>query len=259
MPTPDPPLIFNLVPENDVAEAVVAHADNAPFKHTNPTEGTVSLGVGIVHSPKNAGHLLSFGNDSVCCDIFLPQGCPKQCHFFINPRSREVLLRDDSDDSSTALLSSANPDESRFSLPHAQHRQRVVLAAINNARICMCDALFRLVWSGNRDGALEAAQRTRKFPPDPALRSSELDLLENGHIIHSRIKTLGEGASAKVFRTLNLKTGDHFAVKIYKFDFSVEQAGKDAVRKEVNLIAGLSHVCSGLSDFLIITFFGGRC
>jgi len=220
----------------------VSHTCNAPFKHTNLSDGTVSLGIGTGHVPKNEGQLISFGIDPVCCDIVLPYGRPKQCHFSIHPRTCELLLHDDSDNSSTALLSSPKSGESTLSLPRAQHRQRVVLASINNARICISNSVFRLAWSRNRGKALEDAQRMRKFSPDHAYISTPLDLLENGRITHKRIKILGEGASAKVYLTRNLKTGDHLAVKVYKFEDRVEEMGKDAVRKEVNLIESLHHV-----------------
>jgi hypothetical protein len=240
-----PPLIFNLAPQNRAARLVVDHDRNARFKHENTTSvKTVSLGVGIGHEPKNQGQLISFGTDPGCCDILLRSGFPRQCHFSIHPRTHEVLLHDDSQDGSTTLLSSNKPEESRFSIPEAQHRQRVVLTAMNNAHIRIFDALFKLTWSGNKDEALERAQSMVRFAPDHACISTPIDLLENGQITHRRIRILGEGASAVVYLTMNLKTGDHLAVKMYKFNgqAEVEKACKDAVRKEVNLIASLHHV-----------------
>jgi hypothetical protein len=232
-------LIFNLFPENEKAEAVVSHFRNAPFKHTNTDDGKVSLGVGIEHNPKNRGQLISFGDDPACCDIFLPDSCARQCHFLFHPRTCEVLLHDDSNDSSTALLLPHFPEAQQFSLPDAQHRQRVLLAGHHDALICISDACFRLAWSETRNRALIEAQRMRKFAPV----STQLDPLENGRITHAPLEILGEGGSAMVLLTLNLKTGDYLAVKVYNSRHRVERAIKDGVRKEVNLIASLHHVC----------------
>lgn len=234
-------MVFYLVPLGQPATNIVSLPINAPFKH-NASNGRVWLRVGLEHTPKKSGQLISFGSDRSRCDINLPEGCPMQCHFFIHPRTRELLLRDDSSNSSTILFASAEPAASRFSLPDAQPRQRVVLGAIQNARIRMHNALFTLGWGPSRCSALEAARTMPRFTPSGALSSNPVDLLEGGRIVHSRMAQLGQGSSAKVFLTLNLKTGDHLAVKIFVFRRGMESKGKEVVRKEVDMMKELSHV-----------------
>ncbi len=97
-------------------------------------------------------------------------------------------------------------------------------------------------WSGTRKNAYEAARATSKFSPSVALGSHAADLLEHGRIVHRRIRRLGSGSYGKVFLTVNLKTGDHLAVKIFEFEAEVETEGKKLVRQEVDLMKDLSHV-----------------
>ncbi len=97
-------------------------------------------------------------------------------------------------------------------------------------------------WSETRKDALEAARGTFKFSPRVALGSRAADSLEHGRIVHRRICRLGSGSFAKVFLTVNLKTGDHLAVKIFGFEPELEQEGKELVRQEVDLMKDLSHV-----------------
>ncbi len=126
-----PPAFFYLLPQNKAATSIVSLPSNASFKHTDSSDGSVWLRIGIDHTPKCSGRLVSFGHDDSCCDILLPEGYPqKQCHFYIHPRTLEVILRDDTSDYSTILFSSPTPNETRFSLPDAQPRQRVVLEAV---------------------------------------------------------------------------------------------------------------------------------
>lgn len=239
-----PPVFFYLLPQNQAAVSIVSLPSNASFKHSEPRDGSVWLRVGIDHIPKSPGRLVSFGCDHSCCDILLPEGYPqKQCHFYIHPRTFEILLRDDTADYSTILISSNTPTETRFSLPDGQPRQRVVLEAVKNAHIRMRKALFMIGWAGTRDVAFEAARATSKFSPSVALGSRAADIFENGRIVHRRISRLGTGSYGKVFLTVNLKTGDHLAVKVFEFAPEVEREGKDLVRQEVELIKELSHVC----------------
>ena len=243
----DEPVFFYLLPQNEQAAQVVSLSSNAPFKHINSDDGSEWLRVGIRHIPKNPGRLVSFGCDRCCCDIILPEGFPRwQCHFFINPLTAELLLRDDTVDGTTVLTASNDPADPRFDLPDAHPRQRVVVQDIRNARIRMQNALFMLGWSGTINSAMDAAKTMSRFAPSPAFRSSLADLRERGQIVHRRIRKLGRGGAAKVYLTLNLKTGDHLAVKIFRFDPTVEMAGKIEVKREVDLLKRLSHVSSEL-------------
>ena len=248
-----PPVFFYLLPQNQAAARIVSLPSNASFKHSDPSDGSAWLRVGIDHIPKSSGRLVSFGRDHSCCDILLPEGYPqKQCHFYIHPGTFEVLLRDDTVDYSTILISSNTPAETRFSLPDGQPRQRVVLEAIRNAHIRMQKALFMVGWSGTRRMAFEAARATSKFLLSGAVGSPAADLLENGRIVHRRIRRLGSGSYGKVFLTVNLKTGDHLAVKVFEFKPEVEREGKDLVRQEVDLIKELSHVSLEAARLLFI-------
>jgi hypothetical protein len=221
---------------------VVSFPVNAPFKGPSLNNEGEWLHIGIEHTPKNFGQLISFGRDPSCCDIILPEGSPKQCHFFIHPQSREVLLRDDSHDNSTVLFASSSPAEWRLNLPDVQPRQRVMLPVKRYASIRMRNALFRLGWSETIQHAHQAAQAMHVSTPAVALSSNPVDALENGQIFHQPIIQLGQGTSGKVFLTVNLKTGEHLAVKNFRFPPGNERKGKDIVRREVNLMKALSHV-----------------
>lgn len=237
------PVFLYLDPQNQAAVQIVTLPVNARFKHTRPDK-TAWLRIGIDHDPKNLGQLISFGCDSTCCDIILRPGfAQRQCHLFIHPRTGELLLRDDTTDHSTEIFGSNDPLEHKFRLPDTQPRQRVLLAVAENVRIKMKDALFKVNWS-ERLRAFNAAKMMPMITQSVAHSFTRADHVESGRIVHRRVSKLGKGATATVFLTLNLKTGDQIAVKIFnKFKtIAEEMESKKYVKREVDLMSRLSHV-----------------
>ncbi len=253
------PAFFYLDPLDQAAAQIVSLPVNLRFKHIL-VEGRACLRVGVDHVPKRPGQLISFGRNPSLCDIALPQDFPgTQCHFSINPQSGELLLRDDTEDMSTLLSAPSTPEDQRLRLPDSRPRQRVVLTTEKGNLIRMKNAQFLLLWSerATRERALEEAKNKAMIGPGVALNLGSDLGLERGQIIHSRIAELGKGVTATVFKTLNLNTGDHLAVKSFHFESPKHQdAVKVVVRKEVVLLSQLSHVRSDLvEDFLNIAVF----
>ena len=232
---------FYLAPEGEIATRILSDPVNALFKHAH-RDGREVFRIGDDHSPKTSGQLITFGSDRSCCDIILPEGFPpKQCHFFINPRTGELLLRDDTEDETTWLSHSNFPS---FSLPSSmQPRQRVVPTAEHRVQVAMQRANFHLVW-GNPKRAFQAAWTKSLIPQNIASRDQRI--LQSGRIVHSRMRELGQGATAKVYLTLDLNTGDHLAVKTFLREpgESEHQVNivKHLARMEVRVMSKLSHV-----------------
>lgn len=234
------PAFFYLVPEDEIASQIISIPVNAPFKYTR-RDGKKVFRIGADHTPKTPGQLISFGSDPACCDILMPQGSPpKQCHFFLNPRTGELLLRDDTEDGATWLTHS-NP--AKFSLPEGRQRQRVVPTTEEHAAVAMQSAKFDLVWSEpKRAFAIAKAN----FIVRQISTGKQERIYQCGQIVHSRIRELGQGATAKVFLTIDLNTGDHLAVKTF-----LRQVGrterdinniKHFARLEIKTMSKLSHV-----------------
>lgn len=215
---------------------------NAHFKHILQS-GKAHLRIGIDHRPKRPGQLVSFGRDPSSCDVVLPQEFPeRQCHFFIHSRTGELVLRDDTANDSTLLFIPSTPSDPTLTLPDCHPRQRVVLASEQAPNIKMGDALFTLLW-GERERAFQAAKNTPIITRSPPQGLTPALGLERGKIVHKCVGELGKGATATVFKTLNLHTGDYLAVKIFSFDSWIyEDIAKKEVRKEVGVLSQLSHV-----------------
>jgi hypothetical protein len=246
------PVFFFLVPQDQAADDILTIGLNARFRNTDPEDGSLSLRVGLDHQPRQPGQLISFGRDRSRCDVVLPAGfSARQCHFFIHPRTGEVILRDDSINSSTSLLHLNESLTTRCALPDSQPRQRVVPHTMQEICIRMHNAVFMVFWCDK----VRAFEATKTMPRFRAPLTVVLaDPLENGQIVHQHIHGLGQGATAEVFKTLNLKTGDHLAVKIFKHAPDNEEAIKRVVRIEVELISQLSHVSSGILQNLVSVF-----
>lgn len=235
------PVFFYLAPEGEIATRILSDPVNASFKHPQP-DGVDIFRIGVDHSPRTSGQLVTFGTDRSCCDIILPPGFPlKQCHFFINPRTGELLLRDDSADETTLLTHSNLPF---FSLPSStQPRQRVVPTAEHRARVTMQRARFHLIW-GSPKIAFPAAWTKSLISPN--ITSRDQRILQNGQLVHSRMRELGQGATAKVYLTLDLNTGDHIAVKTFSREQGKSEHRGNTVKRlarmEVRVMSKLSHV-----------------
>lgn len=249
------PAFFDLVPVDSAAAQIVSLPQNEFFKAN--LSGKVCLKIGVDHNPKHAGQLISFGRDSSSCDVTLPPGFPeKQCHFFVHPRTREVLLRDDTSHGSTSLADPDDVSNLALGLPTSQPRQRVLLNTIPEFVLKMENATFILAWS-DRGRAFDAAKTTSIVRESVAITSSRHLLLQDGSLIHSPFQQLGLGDSATVFKTLNLNTGSHLAVKIFHPIPGIsERADKNLKReykREAKLISRLSHVSNSILQHLYLS------
>lgn len=247
---------FYLAPRDQPAIQIVSSEDNARFKWRTPG-GEVVLRIGVDHTPKVPGHLVSLGSDRSRCDIVLPPSFPsRQCHIFINPQTGYLLLRDDTPDHATILKV---PDNQKFSLPRSQPRQKVLFGRHRTAFIAMQKiAHFELLRLAEPSQVIKAAARKKAlFLPSAAPGSAQRRVLENERIVHQRIRELGSGEYGDVFETLDLGTGDILAVKTFSFTFRQEEIDvKKQGRQEVNVLSNLKHVrsnsCRNRVDLLLL-------
>lgn len=238
---------FYLEPENQAARAIVSNPPNEWLRECRP-DGSAVLRVGFNHEPKTRGHLLSFGSNLRLNDVILPPIYPRQqCHFWIHSNTGELLLQDDTENKSTTLSVAGG---SKYHLPNNGPRQRVLTIHLN-VLIKMQAAHFRLWW-GPMTGQPEAVKtamidfRFRQSlgqasaPPYPLATSTSA---RRGPLIHHRLQELGRGASAVVYQTIDLTTGDHLAVKTWQPAVAVDkECFIEIVKKEMQIASQLSHV-----------------
>jgi hypothetical protein len=233
-----------LAPRDQSAIQIVSSEDNALFRWKNK-DGELVLRIGVDHTPKVPGHLVSLGSDRSWCDIVLPPAFPsRQCHIFINPQTGYLLLRDDTPDHATTLKV---PGNQKFSLPRSQPRQKVLFGHGRTASIAMQKtAHFELLrWAEPSQVIKAAARKKALFLQSAAPGSAQRRVLENERIVHEYIRALGSGGYGDVFETLDLGTGDILAVKTFRFTSRQEEIDvKKQGKQEVNVLSNLKHVRS---------------
>ena len=238
---------FYLEPENQAARAIVTSSPNEWLRESRP-DGSAVLRVGFNHEPKIRGQLISFGSHPLLNDVILPRSHPRQqCHFRIHPSTEELLLRDDTENKSTVLSVAGG---SNYQLPNNGPRQRVLTIHLN-VRIKMQAAHFRLWWgpmTSQPDAVKRAINDCRirqslgqaSAPTHPLASSPSV---RRGPLIHHRLHELGRGASAIVYHTIDLTTGDYLAVKTWQLTAAVDKVWfTEVVKKEMQITSQLSHV-----------------
>lgn len=238
--TSNSPAFLYLRPRGSPALNLMRDEANARFMHTD-TKGFVSLRIGVDHIPKIPGQLITFGHDVARCDIVLPPGCSQmQCHFFINPSSGELLLRDDSPDRSTYL---GGAKGRKLDLQNVEPRQMVVLQTEKGGYIMLPSGVqFIIAWDQPKEAFLAAKTKSNILPITEHI-SSSTGVYETRGLVHRQIRRLGRGSTATVYLTVDLYTGDHLAVKTFHFESKAqEEMVKSEVKRELSLLSMVSHV-----------------
>src|SRR5437762_4109147 len=126
----DNKIIFWLIPGNEAAKTIVS--DSANQHWVQVIEDTNCLRVGLDCVAKVPGRLITFGRDPARADILLrPRTFSKDhCHFFLNPESGVLLLRDTSACATQITVPEAelpSAQDTRIYQLQGAPRQRVVL------------------------------------------------------------------------------------------------------------------------------------
>ena len=255
---------FYLEPENEAARKIVSISANEWFRESRPG-GKDVFRVGFDHEPKTPGQLISFGSYSRLSDIVLPQNYARmQCHFWMHPGTGELLLMDDTDNKTTEVNVAGG---SKYNLPKTGLRQRVV-SIHSNLLLRMQAAHFRLWWGpttiqseaaktmfNNHQNRRSVAQASASVYPagfSPSARRGTL-------LQHHRLRELGRGTSAIVYLTVDLATGDHFAVKTWQHAADIgKEWFRAAVKREMQVSTELSHVRTPWTTALLSHFTANK-
>lgn len=225
------------------------------------------------------GTLLTLGREG---DVqLLEPGISRiQCQVQLNPQTQEILIRDTSTCKNTKVVNYAKPESLFFSRSEDVPRQ-VVIRHGDPIQISMGGHKkdlfqFEVIWP-RRDPQMqgEIENRMRDFlarrrnrimevthyaTPLPALEyESTIQTSGSGDVwLHRKLGILGIGTFGDVHKTLNMHTGEYFAVKIMRRteSSSMNIEWRKSVLNEVRLLQRLSYV-SGTVNFPCIALFRG--
>ncbi|ERF69353.1 hypothetical protein EPUS_08826 [Endocarpon pusillum Z07020] len=239
-------LYFRLLPLNEAANRIVLHPRNTSFLEELASGPSFRITLG--HSPKKRGTLLSFGK--VDCDIYLIEQCLPDylCHFQVHPKTCELILQDDS---STRMvrLSFGKKTSQKYSL-QGHSRQRVISKNIKAIQMHIYDAFFEICFPGPgheiaRDTIVRFIERNGLKPwtrPGGRRRYALQEPQEQARIAYEKRGWLGEGSYGNVLLVVDLRTGDHLALKVFgRLNDETEEERKSRFRKEAELLKAAAH------------------
>ncbi|KAK2749615.1 hypothetical protein FQN57_005837 [Myotisia sp. PD_48] len=256
-PSPHPRTIFSLVPLNAKAEAVLNHPNNREFVSAVPHpdeagETTLGLGVGF-HIGSQSGHTLATIGRTGNIEVDDETISRTQCSFEMHETSKAIMLYDRSSFQSTQVFG-------KCVIPFESSRptRRVVVSKEINLLLGFggpsCNIFqFRLVWHACETEAMEFPEdrednprwaRTLDPVPDVSLaqRLTEIPVpgKQGPRIRYQEQKNVGAGSFGRVFKILNLDTGDYLAVKkIYGYNLGDET--RRLLKREVEVMSRVVH------------------
>ncbi|KAK2756232.1 hypothetical protein FQN54_005640 [Arachnomyces sp. PD_36] len=269
----EPNTLFWLIPQNPPAAAIVGDPRNKfRFREMSRSKGNVepTLRVGFDDTPKIPGQLISFGRDPARSDVILSERrfSKTHCHLHVHRQSSEIVLRDTSARATTQLILE---DSLKKYFLQGIPRQRV-LPRLQNIGIRIENAEFEILWAKSSDDESRAARiafAAQKLPDELAATSFTVDtqpetahftrvqtpqipelLQRAGFLEHHKHMFLGAGSFAQVHQTVDLSSGDLFAVKTISFDPNKpleEKRKKELYKREIELHSRISH--SHIAEF----------
>ncbi|KAI9848286.1 MAG: hypothetical protein M1837_000550 [Sclerophora amabilis] len=256
--------LFWLIPRDlwGPAAAIVNHPLNDSYR--KEIEGVNALRIGLDMPSKVPGRLITFGRDPRCSDVILLDRATsmEQCFFFRNEKSQAILLRDTSGWGNTFLSVSTIHRNIRYRYWLQGNPKQRVLLPDRKIMLVICTAIFDLIWPQSSDednsvGETHRAPEQRQSAPELGwttlistrprgcpyeIKSTHTpELGETARIDdHARLNILGQGNYGVVYRTLDLETGNVWAVKTINVRMDDVQFRR-ILRRGVDLLATLQH------------------
>lgn len=258
---PHPLALFSLKPLNTPADTVLAHPVNSKLLSELP-DGSTVLDVGFNIHSKYPGALATLGSDHADILVKGSDIAPIQCTFEVNWDTGFVLLRDNSIDKTTQFF---GPDAIPFQ--DGRPRRIVVVKGINSKFAIggtgAGSMQFELIWHGYAEETMtkiiakgwKGARRPHSCPiqnlksrlaschPKGSTLTSQVRMPE---IRHMKIKSIGSGASAEVFKSVDVDTGELLAVKQFKAEATTVEnerwVRRQFMQREVDTLRQLRHV-----------------
>ena len=266
MSTPISAALFWLGPRNAVATRCVQDESNSDSVETIPdSNGQKAIAITFDKEVRAPGSLLTIGLDG---DVELKghKISRNQLQIQLHLKTLEILIRDTSTYRNTRIINTTDPENLYFSTAEDVPRQVVIRhgdpillsAGGENKEL----AQFEVIWPlkdtkiNNEMQILKqdfvARRRKARFSVTPYETPSFASRYESrvqspktsNPWLHRKLKILGAGTFGEVYKTLNMHTGEYFAVKIVRRspEYASETDWRKAVRKEVKILETLCHV-----------------
>lgn len=265
--------------ENDpTAQRIIDDEANSSFRVTQ--DGRSFLAIGLQGTSKLPGRLASFGRDPTQNDIILTERLYSRnhCHIFFNASTTHLILRDTSGTKATQVVyKSTNNAENKKLQLQDDPRQRILLYK-SDLILIIGSAHFQVMWRDLSEPQVrqkvEASRKAfalQRVSPELDVTSLELQRFRPKQyetrsaytpdvgsmfkrlpmITHEKIKFLGQGAFGTVHEIIDLHTGNVWAVKTSGKKGGNNNSYKEALKREVEVLAFLSHV-----SYLLVGCFG---
>lgn len=258
-----PSILFHLIPLNDISRETLVHPDNRRFvSPVAADEGLLGLEVGFHVSSVPGRVIARLGRDS---DLILGRRNISSVHvaFEIHPDTLVLLLSVRAKCASSVVVIPVGVDGKPIARETVEGD--CVLRYGQKYKIYIAGYIFRLVWRQTEPGSLRALAirdyeealrqqanvRSRKLPTES---DSELHTWHNTRVQSARRNLfreadrklrvkIGDGTFGAVYRTVDLESGNAFAVKVIKLDAYTDiEYARAAVHREVKNLQRADHV-----------------
>lgn len=248
---PHPQALFSLVPANERAEGILTYRDNDrfvssfPLDENNPTILSQGLDIGTYITPPSRDTLVTLGrkghikfDDPSISDV--------HCSFELHKDTKEVMLRDQSQDNSTQVLG-----PTAMPLDPKHHNRNVLIDRVINLKFGIGGAAcnlyeFDIHWHGGAEDRIRQCIDNRPNDPSHALAIAnkppiDVSTLPFSKIRYSMREHLGRGGFGQVWKVANVDTGEHLALK--RSSRHDKRSGEYAsLKREVKMLSRVSHV-----------------
>lgn len=273
-----PTVLFWLAATNDTARKSIQNEVNRDSVGLLPgLDAVKAFVVAFDMDVRTPGCLLTLGREG---DVQLlgSQISRIQCQIQLHPKTQEILIRDTSASKNTKVVDVTRPERLFFSKSEDVPRQ-VVIRVGNTIRLSMGGDnkdlyQFEVVWptrdlkmlQAMKASTTEFVARRKKIQnevthyttPLPASRyESRIQTSGSSETwLHRKLKFLGSGTYGNVFQTVNMHTGEYFAVKVMRRTqpSSTDIDWRKSIHEEVRFLETLSYV-SGIINFPCIALF----
>jgi hypothetical protein len=264
METPDE-LLFWIVPRNRLASEALRNVNNKHYvAHLSELEEAFAVNCNGAAS-QTPGCLVTIGREGdieICGSLV----SAIQCQILLNPSTKEILLRDKSTFQSTMIQLRSDLSPLYF---NSRGPRQIVLRQDDSVLIGMGGDnsrlfQFEIVWPPSDEMKCDRVEVLKKdfvnLPkkarlavtaeenPGPGSRyNTRIQKMPNNEKwLHRPIKMLGSGTYGEVHQTVNMHTGNYYAVKSLTRPRNAanDMTWRRDVLREVTTLQKLSHVSS---------------
>ncbi|KAI9688840.1 MAG: hypothetical protein M1822_001197 [Bathelium mastoideum] len=255
---------------NEGATAVINHPEKRRLRSIS-SDNRPALEVGFTKDRKTSLATLGRGDT----DIFIDRTDVSrlQCSFEIDPDTNSIMLHDHFNQRTTQVFGQKAQDGAPFL---DDHPRRVLVQIDFNTVICMGSERqgrieFELVWPQQPAQTMDAIKKHNMTAATQAINPRQAQTVDDADTIlplqrQTRIHTsgasnpsiryvtlgdpMGEGTFGKVYKAINVDTGEFLAVKRFKTAQGNANMGAyiyKTIKREVETIARCSHMTENSS------------